>query len=112
MTIIYYGKEIAFEVVLDCWREIGVSILIVKYQNGKIPDGYYVDKQGSVIRKYLIQVIKEQKLELSVVHEIKLIIQSKKPRDVEYVKLLIDKYKYLLEKNGKYILELGEKCLF
>lgn len=108
-TFLYFGKEIAFELVFD-WRDIIVSVIVVRHFNGKIPDGYYVDANGKCIRKYLIKIIAEQKLDLTIVREIKSISSSKKLKNEEQVKLLIEKNKQLLEKYGKIILELGEKC--
>ena len=54
-VINWFGTDIALELELD-WREFDVFLLVVKLENGQLPQGYYVSN-GQPCRFHLSKVI-------------------------------------------------------
>lgn len=57
-VIDWFGKDIALELELD-WKEFDVFFLIVRLENDRLPQGYYVSN-GKPCRFHLQKVIKEK----------------------------------------------------
>lgn len=53
-TIDYLKKNIGIEIELD-WRDMSASLMVVRLENGCLPDGYYVSN-GKTCRKHLRRV--------------------------------------------------------
>jgi hypothetical protein len=57
MTTLVYSLGGTFaELELD-WREQAVFVLVGRCRDGRIPDGYYVDSYGTVVRHHLGKVL-------------------------------------------------------
>jgi hypothetical protein len=53
---VYPLGETFVELELD-WREQAVFVLVGRCRDGRIPDGYYVDSHGTVVRHHLGKVL-------------------------------------------------------
>ena len=58
-TIDWLHIDIALEVEID-WRDLDVFVLLVRLENGKLPQGYYVS-EGKPCRFHLQKVITDRK---------------------------------------------------
>jgi len=56
-TIAWLHSNVAIELELD-WRELSISCLIVRLEDGKMPDGYYMSN-GKPCRYYLQKLIRK-----------------------------------------------------
>ncbi len=57
-SVVLMQNEFALEIEID-WREFDIFVLVVRLENGKMPDGYYVS-QGRRCRHHLQKIIIEQ----------------------------------------------------
>ncbi|WP_432945996.1 hypothetical protein ACQPXM_07055 [Kribbella sp. CA-253562] len=55
-TLVYPLGETFAELELD-WREQAAFVLVGRCRDGEIPDGYYVDSYGTVVRHHLAGVL-------------------------------------------------------
>jgi hypothetical protein len=56
-TLVYPLGETFVELELD-WREQAAFVLVGWCRDGEIPDGYYVDSYGTIVRHHLGAVLK------------------------------------------------------
>lgn len=102
-VISFLGENIGVQVELD-WRDVGVFVLLVKLDNGSLPDGYYV-YNGKIVRVHLLKFIEKLRK-----HEIKIEIPNIYPKKIPYndkeecLKIMdseSEKYAKLFEKTIK-----------
>ncbi len=106
-TVSYLSKEIGIEIELD-WRDLDMSILITKLDEGKLPKGYYVS-DGKTCRVHLEEVLQNN---LNVgENELQEIIQSskkkKQKRNQETMAAKIAAYQQLLNRHAGAICTAG-----
>ena len=56
----YLSSNLGIELELD-WRDFAFFVLVVRLDNGKLPNGYYVSN-GRKCRKHLLSVLNERDL--------------------------------------------------
>jgi hypothetical protein len=92
MTQIDYLKgNLGIELELD-WREFGAFLLVVRLENGQLPNGYYLSN-GRKCRKHIGNIIREQNW--SDITNLPMVSTEKrgKPLSIEDMKNMITVYR-------------------
>jgi hypothetical protein len=106
-TIDFFSTELAIEVEID-WREFDVFLLVVRLDNGALPNGYYV-ADGRRCRIHLLSLFREQgwEVEPGVFH--RLSMSHAREGKVELLQEKVVEYRRLLESHLDQILESGQE---
>lgn len=106
--ISYLGKDTGFDIELD-WREFEVIVLVVRLENGKLPEGYYIS-QGKKSRLMIDQILKNRFHEsLNGMNKINKFMKEGKQRSFDIMVKQIEEYNTLMLIYSNVILSYGTK---